>query len=81
MRQPAPRRSCGQPTAAESSPPNREIVGYALVLLVVWMGLAMAPLPDNQKNIRIPFRGEDVATIVLEQKRIQKVMASLGGGL
>ena len=42
---------------------------------------AMAPLPDDQKNIRIPFRGEDVATIVMEQKRIQQVMASLGGGL
>ena len=42
---------------------------------------SMAPLPDDQKSIRIPFRGEDVATIVLEQKRIQQVMASLGGGL
>lgn len=42
---------------------------------------AMAPLPDDQKNIRIPLRREDVATIVLEQDRIQQAMASLGGGL
>ena len=42
---------------------------------------AMAALPDDQKSIRIPFIMEDVATIVLEQERIQQVMASLGGGL
>ena len=41
---------------------------------------AMAALPDDQKSIRIPFIEEDVATIVLEQERIQQVMASLGGG-
>lgn len=41
---------------------------------------AMATLPDDQKNIRIPTRENDVVTIVLEQERIQKVMA-LGGGL
>ena len=41
---------------------------------------AMAPLPDDQKTIRIPIRAGDAATIVLEQERIQQAMASLGGG-
>ena len=42
---------------------------------------AMALLPADQKDIRIPVTGHDLATVVLEQQGIQQVMGTLGGGL